>query len=80
MLLGKHKSGAGLQSVAPSEPSLADKIEFLMRRDAYQPPAPEVTRQETHMSQVFLAGDRVYKLKKPVRFPCLLYTSPSPRD
>ena len=50
MLLGKHTSGAGLQSAAPSEPSLADKIEFLTRRDAYQPPAPEVTRPETHMS------------------------------
>ena len=58
MLLGKHRPGADLQLVAPSEPSLADKIDFLMRRDAYRPPAPEVTRQETHMSQVFLAGDR----------------------
>ena len=80
MLLGKHTSGAGRQSVAPSEPSLADKIEFLMRRDAYQPPAPEVTRQETHMSQVFLAGDRVYKLKKPVRFPYLDFSTLARRE
>ena len=80
MLLGKHISGAGLQSVAPSEPSLADKIEFLTRRDAYQPPAPEVTRQETHMSQVFLAGDRVYKLKKPVRFPYLDFSTLARRE
>lgn len=80
MLLGKPTSGAGLQSVAPSEPSLADKIEFLMRRDAYQPPAPEVTRQETHMSQVFLAGDRVYKLKKPVRFLYLDFSTLARRE
>jgi hypothetical protein len=39
-----------------------------MRGDAYRPPVPEVTRRETHMSEVFLAGDRAYKLKKPVRF------------
>ena len=80
MLLGKHASGADLQSAAPSEPSLADKVEFLMRRDAYRPRAPEVTRQETHMSQVFLAGDRVYKLKKPVRFPYLDFSTLARRE
>jgi uncharacterized protein len=27
--------------------------------------------EETHMSWVFLVADRVYKLKKPVRYPFL---------
>ena len=80
MLLGKHTSGAGLQSAAPSEPSLADEVEFLMRRDAYRPRPPEVTRQETHMSRVFLAGDRVYKLKKPVRCPYLDFSTLARRE
>jgi len=64
----------------PFEPSLADKVAFLMRGDAYHPPVPNVTRHETHMSQVFLAGDRVFKLKKPVRFPYLDFSTLTHRE
>ncbi|MGP0083961.1 MAG: hypothetical protein ACLP0B_10080, partial [Steroidobacteraceae bacterium] len=32
------------------------------------------------MSQVFLAGDRVYKLKKPVRFPYLDFSTLARRE
>ena len=39
-----------------------------MRGDCYSPPAHEVTRRETHMSEVFLADGSAYKLKKPVPF------------
>jgi uncharacterized protein len=62
------------------EPSLADKIEFLMRGDSYRPPAPEVVRRETHMSEVFLADGSVYKLKKPVRFPYLDFSTLARRE
>jgi aminoglycoside phosphotransferase family enzyme len=31
--------------------------------------------RETHMSWVFMAGDRVYKLKKPVRFSYLDFST-----
>ncbi len=34
-----------------------------------------VARQETHVSHIFLAGDRVYKLKKQVRFPYLDFST-----
>jgi len=64
----------------PSRLSLADKVEFLMRGDAYRPPAPKVLRHETHMSDVFLAGDQVYKLKKPVRFPYLDFSTLAHRE
>ncbi len=80
MLIEKHISGAGPQSPALSEPSFTDKIEFLTRGDIYRPPVPEVARHETHMSQVFLAGDRVYKLKKPVRFPYLDFSTLARRE
>ncbi len=80
MLVEKHKSSAEPQAVAATKPSLADKIEFLMRGDAYRPPVAEVARHETHMSQVFLAGDRVYKLKKPVRFPYLDFSTLARRE
>jgi aminoglycoside phosphotransferase family enzyme len=48
-----------------------DKVRFLSSPEAYahRPRAVEV--KETHMSFVFLAGDRVYKLKKPVHYPFL---------
>lgn len=39
------------------------------------PGAPEVTVCQTHASVVFLAGDRAYKLKKPVDFGFLDYST-----
>jgi aminoglycoside phosphotransferase family enzyme/predicted kinase len=38
-----------------------------------------VEMRETHISWVFLAGQRAYKLKKPVRFPFLDYSTPARR-
>ena len=60
--------------------TLDAKVKFLSRPDAYRPTPGEVIRRETHMSWVFLAGDRVYKLKKPVRFPYLDFSSPARRE
>jgi len=51
-----------------------------MRGDTYRPAVPDVARCETHMSQVFLAGNKVYKLKKPVRFPYLDFSSLARRE
>ena len=56
-------------------PTLEQKVEFLSRSSTYVQPTIGVTRHETHMSWVFLAGDRVYKLKKPVRFPYLDFSN-----
>jgi aminoglycoside phosphotransferase family enzyme len=63
-----------------AEPSLASKIAFLSRPDSYGDPARTVSRRETHMSWVFLAGDRVFKLKKPVRFPYLDFSTVARRE
>jgi aminoglycoside phosphotransferase family enzyme/predicted kinase len=41
----------------------------------YARPADSVECVETHTSTVFLAGDRAYKIKKPVRYDFLDYTS-----
>lgn len=38
-------------------------------RALQRPTEPPVEVRETHVSWVFLTGDRAYKLKKPVRFP-----------
>ncbi len=61
-------------------PTLDAKVSFLSRPDTYRPIPAEVVRRETHMSWVFLAGDRVYKLKKPVRFPYLNFSSLARRE
>jgi aminoglycoside phosphotransferase family enzyme len=47
----------------------------LRRPGAYAPPPPHVQVRETHASFVFLAGDRAYKVKKPVRYPFLDYST-----
>lgn len=54
---------------------LAEKIVFLSdgRNLPDHPGSVEV--RETHMSWVFLTPDRVYKLKKPVRFPYLDFST-----
>src|SRR5215467_9307367 len=47
-----------------------------MRDPAFYSPAPaRVDVRETHGSLVFLAGDRAYKVKKPVRFEFLDYST-----
>jgi aminoglycoside phosphotransferase family enzyme len=66
--------------IAPEEPTLAAKVEFLSRPETYSHTVDELIRRETHMSWVFLVGDRVYKLKKPVRFPYLDFSTLARRE
>jgi aminoglycoside phosphotransferase family enzyme len=63
-----------------TEPGTAEKLAFLRRPGAYAHAPPEVSVRETHMSWVFLAGGRVYKLKKPVRFPFLDFSTVARRE
>ncbi|MFA6019020.1 MAG: hypothetical protein WC722_02075 [Rhodospirillales bacterium] len=45
-------------------------LEFLARPESYGLAASEpVLRIDTHISAVFLAGDKAYKLKKSVKLP-----------
>ena len=60
--------------------SLADEVAFLGRREAYPDSPRDVTCKQTHMSWVFLAGDKAYKLKKPMRFPYLDYSTLAKRE
>jgi len=80
MLDAKPRTGTESNPIARPEPSLADKIEFLMRGDSYSPPARTVVRHETHMSEVFLVDGSAYKLKKPVRFPYLDFSTLARRE
>ena len=46
----------------------------------FAPGALRVEAIETHMSWVFLVGDQVLKLKKPVRYPFLDFSTPAARE
>jgi uncharacterized protein len=63
-----------------NSPTLQQKVEFLSRPEAYIHVPEQVVVRETHMSWVFMAGNRVYKLKKPVRFPYLDFSTLARRE
>ncbi|WP_018863435.1 hypothetical protein [Thioalkalivibrio sp. ARh3] len=56
--------------------SIGEKVAFLRRPEAYPAERPaRVEVIETHMSWVFLTGRHVYKLKKPVRYAFLDFST-----
>ncbi len=54
---------------------LPDFIEFLLKPTSYPHTVEDVTLVQTHISFVLLAGDFVYKFKKPLDFGFLDFTS-----
>src|SRR5512146_2388599 len=62
------------------EPELSEKVAFLSRSDSHSETVNSVTVYETHMSFVFLAGSTALKLKKPVRFPYLDFSTLARRE
>lgn len=61
-------------------PALDDKVAFLSQPAAYGMFAGKVVRRETHMSWVFFADDCVFKLKKPVQFAYLNFSTLALRE
>jgi uncharacterized protein len=60
--------------------SIDEKVRFLRTGAVYASCPRVVDVKETHMSWVFVAGDRVYKLKKPVHFPFLDFRTLAARE
>ena len=60
--------------------TIGDKVHFLRQSRAYGSDPIEVIAHETHMSWVFLVGKKAYKLKKPVRFPYLDFSTLEKRE
>jgi aminoglycoside phosphotransferase family enzyme len=54
---------------------LAEKVRFLSDPDAHGGDVRDVDVRETHMSWVFLTERHVYKLKKPVTYPHLDFST-----
>lgn len=63
-----------------ARPSTEDKVRFLGAPQSHPNRPAEVYVVETHLSWVFLAGERVYKLKKPVRSEHFDFTSLAARE
>jgi aminoglycoside phosphotransferase family enzyme len=55
--------------------SLEDKVAFLQRPDSYPDCPQQVDTIETHMSWVFLTERHAYKLKKPVHYDFLDFST-----
>jgi len=68
------------QAIENPAPALAAKVDFLKNPASYAGGPATVEVRETHMSWVFLAGAHVYKLKKPVRFPYLDFSTIERRE
>lgn len=60
--------------------SESEVIAFLSSGTSYGLPAEPVERIETHCSIVFLVDDRAYKMKRPIAFSALDYTSVERRE
>ncbi|MGZ5137155.1 MAG: hypothetical protein ACXWI6_00375 [Burkholderiales bacterium] len=56
-------------------PTLADKVAYLSRPESYAEGTSAVELAETHMSYVFLIDRLVYKLKKPVCYSFLDFST-----
>jgi len=59
--------------------SQKDIIEFLSRPETYGPAVKRVERIDTHVSVLFLAGNRAFKLKRAVKFPYLDFSTVAKR-
>lgn len=63
-----------------TEPSFAEKVAFLSSARAWPGARGPVSWRETHMSVVFFVDGTVHKLKKPVRFPYLDFSTLAKRE
>ncbi len=59
--------------------AVTELLEFLQRPSSYPQRPSHVELRETHISWVYLAGRYAYKLKKPVRFDFLDFSTPELR-
>ena len=63
-----------------ADPGTDARLGFLMSRAAHGADPAAARLIETHMSWVIVAGQRVLKMKKPVRYPFLDFSTPQLRE
>jgi uncharacterized protein len=62
-----------------TDPDIREKVAFLSRPDAYPGGTLHVEAKQTHMSWVFLTDADAWKLKKPVLYDYLDFSTPEAR-
>ncbi len=68
-----------LHGTEHDHPSWSDIAAFMGQPESHAAKPEMVEQIETHISLIFLAGDVAYKIKKPVVFPFLDYSTPEAR-
>ena len=69
-------SSAEATDAHPMNSQAQDSLLAAMRQPEFYPKPPaEVRHKETHISHLFFAGELVYKVKKPVRYSFLDYST-----
>src|SRR5690349_7936122 len=69
---GSEDLGVEHPAVAPD---IAGRLGELLRPQAYAHLATDIQLRETHISWVILAGEYAYKIRKPVNFDFLDFSS-----
>jgi uncharacterized protein len=73
------KRGCAVESVHQIDNPLVGSqdglVAAMLQPGFYPRPTSEIVHKETHISHVFLAGDLVYKIKKPVRYSFLDFST-----
>jgi aminoglycoside phosphotransferase family enzyme len=75
MASAEHLAFVPSTRAEPAGEALEAKLAFLSAPGAFPGTVGAATRRETHMSWVFFAGERVFKLKKPIRLPYLDFST-----
>ena len=75
--VGPVRPKADARAGAKKTPRQAEVISFLSRTESYGVERVDII--ETHISIVFLAGDRAYKLKRAVQLPFLDFSTAEKR-
>lgn len=65
---------------AEAEPDLSAKVAWLRNPQTYPERPGRIESVETHMSWVFLTERHAYKMKKPVRYEYLDFSTPEARE
>ena len=75
--LAQGQRGTAAVGTTTEQPAL---VSSLLRPEAYPHPVGELQLLETHLSWVILTGPYAYKLKKPVAFGFVDFSTPAKRD
>ena len=62
-------------SISMTSEAQESLLAAMLQPEFYPKPPAEVTHKETHISHLFFAGELVYKVKKPVRYSFLDYST-----